>query len=265
LKEAATRSTRSSPDCARNKVRRGAAIALGVASLLACGAARAACMPMSFDGASYTTCTFDMKRDDLRLYWRDGDGKPYGNFSALARRLKAKGRTLRFAMNAGMFEEDLSPVGLYVEDSKRAQRADTRDGDSNFHMKPNGVFWIGDKVAGVVETSRYLANPPPARFATQSGPMLVIDGRIHPRILPTGSSEKLRNGVCVRDGINVIFAISDHEVTFHAFARFFKDGLNCANALFLDGSVSSLYAPDINRDDELAPLGPMVGVSVAAP
>jgi len=93
----------------------------------------------------------------------------------------------------------------------------------------------------------------------------VIDGRIHPKILPTGVSEKIRNGVCVRDGTNVIFAISDGEVTFHAFARLFKDGLNCTNALFLDGSLSSLYAPEIKRDDELAPLGPMVGVTTAAP
>ena len=220
---------------------------------------------MSFDGASFTICTFDMRRDDLRLYWRGPDGKPFGNFSALAQASKAKGRMLRFAMNAGMFEEDLSPVGLFIEDSKRVQRANTSDGASNFHMKPNGVFWIGDKVAGVVETSRYLADPPPTRFATQSGPMLVIDGRIHPKILPTGVSEKIRNGVCVRDGTNVIFAISDGEVTFHAFARLFKDGLNCTNALFLDGSLSSLYAPEIKRDDELAPLGPMVGVTTAAP
>jgi uncharacterized protein YigE (DUF2233 family) len=147
----------------------------------------------------------------------------------------------------------------------RVQRANTSDGKSNFHLKPNGVFWIGDRIAGVVETSRFLANPPQARFATQSGPMLVIDGRIHPKILPTGVSEKIRNGVCVRDGTNVIFAISDQEVTFHAFARLFKDGLNCANALFLDGSISSLYAPEINRDDEIAPLGPMAGVTTAAP
>ena len=220
---------------------------------------------MSFDGASYTICTFDMRRDDLRLYWRGPDGKPFANFSALAQAEKAKGRTLRFAMNAGMFEEDLSPVGLFIEDSKRVQRANTSDGASNFHLKPNGVFWIGDKVAGVEETSRYLNDPPPTRFATQSGPMLVIDGRIHPKILPTGVSEKIRNGVCVRDGTNVIFAISDGEVTFHAFARLFKDGLNCANALFLDGSLSSLYAPEIKRDDELAPLGPMVGVTTAGP
>ncbi len=218
---------------------------------------------MSRDGADYTVCSFDARRDEIRLYWRDESGKPYENFSDLAQSLKARGRTLRFAMNAGMFAEDLSPIGLYVEDDKLLRKADTREGASNFHMKPNGVFWIGDKSAGVTETSRYLANPPTARFATQSGPMLVIDGRIHPKILPTGESEKLRNGVCVRDGSNVLFAISDAPVTFHAFARLFKDGLACANALFLDGSVSSLYAPELHRDDELTPLGPMVGVTGA--
>lgn len=223
------------------------------------------CAPMSYEDESYVVCAFDIQRDDIRLFWRDDAGKPYANFTALAEGLKARGRTLRFAMNAGMFGEDLSPVGLYVEEGKRHHRADTRDGASNFHLKPNGVFWISDRNAGVVETSRYLANAPTARFAMQSGPMLVIDGRIHPKILPTGESEKVRNGVCVRDGTNVVFAISDAAVTFHAFARLFKDGLGCANALFLDGSVSSLYAPELQRDDELTPLGPMIGVTSPAP
>jgi len=227
-------------------------------------AAIAECASRTYEGARYDVCAFDMRRDDVRLYLRDSNGRPYANFAALARALKERGRALRFAMNAGMFEDDLSPVGLYVEDGKRRHRADLRQGDTNFHLKPNGVFWIGDKVAGVVETSRYLANPPAARFATQSGPMLVIDGRIHPKIQPTGESVKIRNGVCVRDGTNVLFAISDEAVTFHAFASLFKDGLGCANALFLDGSVSSLYAPELDRDDELLPIGPIVGVSAPA-
>ena len=98
-------------------------------------------------------------------------------------------------MNAGMFGQDQSPVGLYVEDKRKLHEADTRGGETNFHMKPNGVFWIGDKVAGVTETSRYLASPPPARYATQSGPMLIIDGKVHPKIRPDGTSQKIRNGV----------------------------------------------------------------------
>jgi uncharacterized protein YigE (DUF2233 family) len=94
--------------------------------------------------------------------------------------------------------------------------------------------------------------------------MLVIDGRIHPKILPTGTSEKIRNGVCVRDGTTAVFVIADQPITFYAFARLFRDGLGCANALFLDGSISSLYAPELGRDDEMTPLGPMIGVSAPA-
>jgi len=242
----------------------GALTVLGAPLAVAPAAAAPACAPRAFDSTRYTVCSFDARRDDIRLYWADAQRKPYGSFAALAQDLAAHGRKLRFAMNGGMFGDDLAPVGLYVEDGKRRVRADTRAGASNFHLLPNGVFWIGDGVAGVEETSRYLADAPAARFATQSGPMLVIDGRIHPKLLPTGTSEKIRNGVCVRDGTTAVFVIAEEPVTFYAFALLFRDGLGCANALFLDGSVSSLYAPELGRDDELTPLGPMIGVSAPA-
>jgi uncharacterized protein YigE (DUF2233 family) len=223
------------------------------------GAASAACAPKSFDSARFTVCAFNPRHDDIRLFWSGDDGRAYGSLAALAAALKAKGERLTFAMNAGMFKEDQSPVGLYVEKRLKLHDADTRSGPTNFHLKPNGVFWVGDRVAGVTETSRYLANPPAARYATQSGPMLVVDGKIHPKIRPNGTSLKIRNGVGACDGGAVVFAIAEEPVTFDAFARLFRDGLDCQNALFLDGSVSSLYAPELDRD-ELGPIGPMVGV-----
>jgi len=222
--------------------------------------AAAACAPKNFDGATFTVCAFDPRRDDIRLFWKGADDQPYGSLAALAGALRAKGQQLAFAMNAGMYGEDQSPVGLYVEKGRKLHNADTREGMTNFHMKPNGVFWIGDGAAGVTETSRYLASPPAARYATQSGPMLIVDGRMHPKILPTGTSEKIRNGVGISDSGAVVFAIAEEPVTFDAFARLFRDGLGCQNALFLDGSVSSLYAPELKRDDEIKPIGPIVGV-----
>jgi uncharacterized protein YigE (DUF2233 family) len=219
------------------------------------------CAPVRFEGANYTVCTFDARRDDIRINWKGADGRAYGGFSSLAEALRARGRQLRFAMNGGMFETDLSPVGLFIEDGKQQHKADLRDGASNFHLKPNGVFYVGDGGAGIIETTRFLSSGPLARYATQSGPMLVIDGRIHPKILPTGTSAKIRNGVGVRDGRSVVFAISDEPVTFYDFARLFRDALNCPNALFLDGTVSSLFAPDLKRDDALAPMGPIISVS----
>ena len=233
-----------------------------VLSCLAYGArpASATCAAKAFDNAKFTVCAFDPRRDDIRLFLSGTDGKPYGSLAALAAALKAKGQSLMFAMNAGMFKQDQSPVGLYVENRLKLHEADTRAGATNFHLKPNGVFWVGDRVAGVTETNRFLANPPAARFATQSGPMLVVDGKIHPKIKPNGASEKIRNGVGACEGGAIVFAISDEPVNFDAFARLFRDGLGCPNALFFDGSVSSLYAPELNRDDELGPIGPLVGV-----
>ena len=136
----------------------------------------------------------------------------------------------------------------------------TANGPGNFHLKPNGVFYVKGERAGVADTARYLRQKIKPDFATQSGPMLVIDGKIHPKISTDGPSQKIRNGVGVRDdGRTAIFAISERPVTFGSFARLFKDTLGCANALFLDGSVSSLYAPGINRSDISRPLGPLVG------
>lgn len=243
------------------------------AFLMACPLAAAAqapastsCAPVRFDEANYTVCSFDARRDDIRLYWKGANGLAFGGFASLAEALKAQGRRLRFAMNGGMFETDLSPVGLFIEDGKQEHKADTRDGASNFHLKPNGVFYVGEGGgAGVMETTRFLNVGPMARYATQSGPMLVIDGHVHPKIHATGTSAKIRNGVGVREGSLVVFAISDEPVTFYAFARLFRDGLNCPNALFLDGSISSLYAPDLKRGDALSPIGPIIGVSAKSP
>ena len=168
-------------------------------------------------------------------------------------------------MNGGMYHKDWSPVGLYVEDGRELKKANTANGPGNFHLKPNGVFYANVDSAGVVETGRYLRQKPKAEIATQSGPMLVIDGRIHPKISEEGVSRKMRNGVGVRNGKTVVFAISEELVTFGQFARLFRDALGCSNALFLDGSVSSLYAPALNRADARWPMGPIIGAVERTP
>lgn len=218
----------------------------------------ASCAKLKHDGRAYVVCSFDASRDALRVFWLDGFGKAYGGFSPLADDLAKRGETLVFAMNAGMYHRDLSPVGLYVEGGRELHKANNRPGPGNFHMKPNGVFYVGPGQAGVMETGRFLKARPAASFATQSGPMLVIDGKMHPKIRIDGESEKIRNGVGV-SGKSVFFVISDDAVTFYEFASLFRDRLDCQNALFLDGSISSLYAPSLGRKDWLMPVGPIVG------
>jgi uncharacterized protein YigE (DUF2233 family) len=225
---------------------------------------------MTDDSAQYVVCSFDMRQNqhpaELRLFLAGADGKPYGGFAALAQALKQRNERLLFGMNAGMFQTDLRPVGLYVEAHHVFHRIDQRGGGGNFHMKPNGVFYFGDHSAAVMETSAFVRARLQPEYATQSGPMLVINGAIHPDIKPSGTSEKIRNGVGVRDGHLVFFVISQVPVTFYRFASLFRDRLACPNALYLDGSVSSLYAPSLGLTEQLRPIGPMIGiVEKAAP
>ena len=219
------------------------------------------CRSMEYEHNPYTICEVDLRKYTVRLYWKRPDGTPYAHLSALPRSLEGELGRLLFATNAGMFDSALKPVGLYIEQGRELVGANTRSGYGNFHMKPNGVFFIAGDAAGVLETGAYLRQRPHADLATQSGPMLVIDGRIHPRFDRKSTSLKVRSGVGVRDAKTVVFAISRGEVSFAAFAQLFKEHLHCANALFLDGgSAPSIYVPSGAGGGNVLGLGPMLGV-----
>lgn len=219
-----------------------------------------ACTDVQEDGVSFTVCSFSARAADIRLFLEDDKGDVWGSFSRLASALGDKGERLAFAMNAGMYHKDYSPVGLYIENGEQRKKLNTRRGPGNFHLLPNGVFYVGKNGAGVLDTRRFQRFRDSVIHATQSGPMLVVDGRIHPKFRPDSESHKIRNGVGACSRGTIKFAISNSPVTFHAFAKLFKDRLNCRNALFLDGSISSMYAPSIKRSDGWRPMGPIVGV-----
>ena len=234
---------------------------LAFALLVAPLAAQAAdCRDMLFEGASYTVC--DVAADeDLRLFHSGPDGT-YGSFRNVDEALGAEGKALGFAMNAGMYHRDLAPVGLYVEDGVEVSKLITSDGPGNFGMLPNGVFCIGDGFR-VIESRTYKKERPDCRYATQSGPMLVIGGKLHPKLLPDSDSLYIRNGVGVsEDGTRAVFAISNEAVNFHSFARLFRDALGLPDALYFDGNISRLYAPELARHDGGFPMGPIVGTVV---
>jgi uncharacterized protein YigE (DUF2233 family) len=219
------------------------------------------CRSMEHERNAYTICEVDLRKHTVRLYWKRPDGTPYAYLSALPRTLEGEAGSLLFAANAGMFDPALKPVGLYVEEGRELVHVNTRSGYGNFHMKPNGIFYVSVDRAAVAETRDFLKQRPQADMATQSGPMLVINGRLHPRFDRHSTSLKARSGVGVRVDGKVMFAISQGEVSFDAFARLLRDGLNCPNALFLDGgSAPSLYAPSLSRHSNIVPLGPMLAV-----
>ena len=91
----------------------------------------------------------------------------------------------------------------------------------------------------------------------------MLNGEEHPQFKPSSVSLHVRNGVGVSaDGQIAYFAISERAVNFDSFARFFRDGLNTPNALYFDGSISRLYAPELGRSGAGFQIGPMVGLVV---
>ena len=230
-------------------------------AVMAAGPATA-CATTAFEGIGYTVCTAK-KSDDVRLFLNGPNGA-YGGFSAVDDALAPQGMKLEFAMNAGMFQPDLSPVGLYVEEGRQAKPIITRDGPGNFGLLPNGVFCIGTGFS-VVESRAFARARPECRYASQSGPMLVLNGAEHPAFRASSPSLYIRNGVGVSaDGGTAYFVISDQAVNFDSFARFFRDQLGTPDALYFDGSISRLYAPGLGRSGTGFSIGPMVGVVVQA-
>lgn len=237
-------------------------VALGFALPARAGdGGNAVCESRTFEGARFTVCRVDSRQQDIELRWKGRDGKALRTFPKLANDLGMDARRLRFAMNAGMFEDNGMPVGLYVERGRTLRPLNTRDADGNFYLKPNGVFVVdGDDHVAVETAEAFGRGDKSVTFATQSGPMLVIDGKLHPKISDDGPSKNIRNGVGVSDNHTAWFVISDEPVSFGRLARLFRDALDCPNALYFDGAISNLWVPSQGRRASGPDLGPLVVV-----
>lgn len=207
----------------------------------------------------FTVVRVDPRSEHLQLFLHDQKGNYFHNFNALSRQVTAQNRRLRVAMNAGMFKPNFSPVGLYIDQGKERSPLNLSDGSGNFFMKPNGVFFLTAKGAAIIESSKYAVRASDVLLATQSGPLLVQQGTIHPALGAQSQSRLIRNGVGINNGI-VYLVISNQPVTFYEFARFFRDDLHCQDALYLDGVVSGLFSSDLKRNDKTVKLGPILAV-----
>lgn len=212
----------------------------------ACGAER-------YEESSFTVCRPDGGAIEIRAGYR--------SFADLQASLGKRATRVAFAMNAGMFDEAGAPIGLMIENGRQVHRINLRKrGFGNFHLMPNGVFLVRKNGQAAVVTSEVYKPSPDIAFASQSGPMLLIEGKVHPKFDPDGTSRYVRNGVGIGSDGKPLFVISDGAVSFGKLARFLHDRHQVRNALFFDGSVSSLWDPANNRMDSFAELGPMVVV-----
>ena len=215
-----------------------------------------ACLARMFEESRFTVC--DPHSGHLELVAAARNEAAVRRLADLEASLGSKASRVAFAMNAGMYDEDGRPIGLAIVEGRQVRAINRRKGGGNFHLMPNGVFQMhSDGRAEIITSDKWQASPT-IRIATQSGPMLVINGKMHPKFSHDGSSRHIRNGVGIAPDGSALFVISDDDVSLGKFARFFRDQLKCRNALFFDGAVSALWDPANHRRDLTKPLGPLV-------
>ena len=212
------------------------------------------------DDDLYITYEANPKTQKIAFYYRNADRERIGSLGNLQKHLAEQGNTLLFAMNAGMFQEDFSPLGLYIENGKTLQELNTKTAKGNFYLKPNGIFYLTtDRNANVCTTQEF-SPLPEINYATQSGPMLVMNGEIHNAFTKGSANKNIRNGVGILPNGHILFSMSREKVNLYDFAKYFLDK-GCKNALYLDGFVSRTYAPSENFIQRDGNFGAIIGVT----
>lgn len=218
------------------------------------------CRAVRFEDSKFTHCVARPGDHKILLRIKGKDGVLFRNLKSLANFMGEK--PVSFAMNAGMYDTKSRPIGYYVEDKERIAKLSRAKGEGNFHMQPNGVFFGNESSGWQVMSSADFEAKVKDRpdFGTQSGPMLLINGKLHPDFTENGESRYIRNGVGVDKDGAAHFVISEEPVSFGRMARMMRDYAKTPNALYLDGKVSALWDPANGRMDVKYPLGPMVVV-----
>lgn len=142
------------------------------------------------------------------------------------------------AANGGFFDASDRPMGLRASRNKRLFKLRRADW---------GVFAVTNRGARVVHTRDYESLRKRERVleAVQCGPRLVVNGRVTQ--LKPQSARRTGIGIA-RDG-SVVLAIADDAMSFSGWATLWnaRDGLNCRDALNLDGGGSTQMALRSNR------------------
>lgn len=208
----------------------------------------------------FITYTADAKKQDIQLFWKDGKGENFRSIQRLKSWFEENKKELVFAMNGGMYKTDNSPLGLYIENKVTLSPLNTANANGNFYLKPNGIFYITTDNVPVICTTPNFHDNGKIKYATQSGPMLVIDGKIHDAFKEGSANVNIRNGVGILPGNKVVFAMSKKEINLYDFAVYFKN-LGCKNALYLDGFVSRTYLPEKNWIQTDGNFGVMIAIT----
>lgn len=216
---------------------------------------------ITFHNASFSVAIIDLRKDSLRLFWKNPiTNQPFISIAALKKWLEKTGTSLEMATNAGIYDVGNKPLGLYIENNQLLIALNERKGEGNFYLKPNGIFIMDDKQAAILESSQLSSVNWSIRFATQSGPLLVMNRKIHAAFRKNSASKVIRNGIGISSANQVVIVISNTPVNLYDFATLFRDYFKCSNALYLDGVISKMYVPKLNRVEEEGDFSALFGV-----
>lgn len=200
------------------------------------------------------------KKENISFYLKDDSGRVFNSIGRLKTWLESKNQKLIFATNGGMYRPDFSPQGFYIENKNMIVPLDTASGSGNFYLKPNGLFYITTQSEAIVCPTANFKSHQNIKFATQSGPMLLNNSRMHPAFIKNSNSRYIRNGVGILPDGKVLFAMSKEPINFYDFASFFLVK-GCKNALYLDGFVSRTYYPGGNWEQTDGNFGVIIGIT----
>lgn len=209
---------------------------------------------------SFISYTANPHKQNIKFFWKNDSGKIYKSLGNLKEQLAAKNKKLIFAMNGGMYKVGNVPQGLYIKNNITLNELDTLQGKGNFYLQPNGIFYIRKNGSAEICPTAMFKNDGSIKYATQSGPMLVKNGSLHPAFKENSANLNIRNGVGILPNNEIIFAMSKNKINFYNFAMFFKD-MGCKNALYLDGLVSRTYLPGKGWEQTDGDFGVMIGIT----
>jgi uncharacterized protein YigE (DUF2233 family) len=206
---------------------------------------------IEYKGIPFKVCTLNPNTTSLKMssYMESGMMR----IKELGDSLQEEKKQLLFATNGGIFSKGYIPGGFFTNNDSLLHTLNEREGAGNFHLLPNGVFYLRNNMkAGVTETQEFKSlDLKDIHLGVQSGPMLVINDEIHPAFRDGSENVHIRNGVGVDGNGDIVFVISEKRTNFYTFASLYKEKLQCKNALYLDGHISEMYVKGLSKEHEI--------------
>lgn len=210
--------------------------------------------------------TADPNKHNIELRLLDKSGKPIGSFERLKKELDYESKDLLFAMNAGIYMQNQMPLGLYIENGKTYRKLNTRKNlYGNFYLTPNGVFLITEGKPHIIKTESFQAfsKEHKIQYATQSGPLLLINDKYNQSLNKYDKNKLIRNAICVTAKNEVNLSISKMPVNFTELSEHLR-ALKCNSALYLDGTISGIYRKGMPLRNN-PPYGVLIAVTLLKP